>query len=140
MSITERCQCLPCALHPAQAIQWAALVLGEAHGGANLETLAHALLFVRIDFVAAPGGDVLQAEELAEREAEGRLAAFTYIKAHAVADGVQVAALLALLCAACGHILVIFHSENDAVDDVARAFVVDDGARAKLGDRQEARA
>ena len=116
----------------------------EAHGGAQFKALAHALFFVRADAVAPAGGDVLQTEQCKQGFAERRMTALAQIQPVAGCDRVEVAADRALLGAlgsraVCVGILALGHRQVDLVDDVARAFVVDDGARAELGDGQEAR-
>src|SRR5579875_636611 len=94
-----------------------ALLPGETHGGTQFVAQAHAFLFIRIDLVAASGGDVLQAEEVGHRQAQRRMAAFAEIDV--AGRGMQVAAIVALLDLSRGDVLTIrLAGENDAVDQV----------------------
>ena len=79
-------RCRPAfTLDRAQVKRRSPVLLGEAHRRADLVAQAHALLFVRIDLVAPPGRDVLQAEEMVQRRVQRRAAVFTQIEALAVA-------------------------------------------------------
>ena len=120
-------------------VGWASVVFGEADRRANLIAEAHAFFFIGVDLVAPPRRHVLQAEQVGQGLPQCCAAALAQVDALAVADGVQVAALLALLCPARGHVFILTHRQDHAVDQVTRPLVIDDGARTKLGDRQETR-
>src|SRR5947209_13707097 len=139
MTIGERCQYFFALLYHTRAIRWTPLVFAEAHRRADLEALAHALLFIGVDLIAALGRHVLQAEEALQRLPQFVAAALAEIEPPARDHAMQVAAVLALLGHACQQVLVLFDRAYYQVDQVARTLVIDDSARPKLRDGQEAR-
>ena len=64
-------------------------------------------------------------------------AMFAQVKSLTLIDRMQITALLTLLGPARGQTLILANGQNDAVNQVARAFMVDDGPRPKLRDGQE---
>jgi hypothetical protein len=113
---------------------------GEAVRGPQLVADAEPLFFIRVDAIAPSGGDVLHAEVVVtalEPDLAARLAA---VGRGLAAERVEVAARGAHRGTAVERCLVAADRQDDLVDLVARALVIDDGARAELGDGQEPRA
>ena len=119
------------------------VVLAELHGGPNLVALALAFLLVGGDPIAAPRGDVLQAQQIAQRLLERAAAALAYVRPVADGDRMEVAADAAQLRPLGGKALSVrvgVDGEDHLVDEISSALVIDHAARAELGDGQEARA
>ena len=114
----------------------------EADTGPDLEAEADALLLVGVDAVTAPGRDVLEAEEVVH-DVERCSAVLAEVETWvAVRQRMEVAAARALLHRGRRQPVLLrsLGREEDAVDEVARALVVDDAARPELRDREEPRA
>jgi hypothetical protein len=62
---------------------------------------------------------------------------FTQIKSLTIVNRMQIAALQTLLCAASRNTFIISNRQNDAIDQVARTLMIDNGTWTKLGDGQE---
>ena len=139
VAVGELCQCLAFTLYHSQVISRAPILFGEAYRRAYLVTQAHAFLFIRIDLVTAPGGYILQTEQVAQCLFKRSATVFAQVEALTIVDRMQVATVLALLCPACGNMFIFTHGQNDAIDQVARAFMIDNRARAKFGNSQKSR-
>ena len=114
----------------------------EAHPGHQVVAEAEALLLVGVDAVAAAGGHVLHPEEVLPGRGQAHAAAFAQVRRRFVAERVKVAAGLAQHGPA-GELRLValaLDRQDDLVDHVAGALVVEDAARAELGDGEEARA
>src|SRR5262249_46314299 len=114
-------------------------VFAEAYAGDDFVTEPQALLFIGVDLVAAARRDVLHTEERRERRIEWTPAAFAQIHSLALRHLMQVTASVAELGALRQHVAVA-DGQDDFVDDIFRAFVIDDRARAEFRNRQEPRA
>ena len=113
----------------------AAAVFDEPHGGTEVVAEADSFLFVAVDPLAAFRRDVLETEKVGKFALHCRLAMVTEIRARPAGYRVQVAAAGAQFGAAGED--VVADGQNDLVDRVFGAFVVDDRPGAELGDRQE---
>jgi len=95
--------------------------------------LSEAFLFIAVDPISSLGHHVLQAEQLPDRRTQSRAAPFARIRAVALDPEMHVAALGADEGNAGLKILAfLLHRQNDLINDIARAFVVDDGSWAEL--------
>ena len=139
MAVGEFCQCFAFTLYHSQVISRASILFGEAYRRAYLVAQTHAFLFIRIDLVTAPGRYILQTEQVVQCLFKRSAAVFAQVETLTIVDRMQVATLLALLCPACGNMFIFPNWQNDAIDQVARAFMIDNRARAKFGDSQKSR-
>src|SRR5262249_4100503 len=118
-----------------------AVAASEADGSSDLEAEADALLLVRVDAVTPLGADVLESEEVMHH-VERSVALFAEVEPWVTGvHEMQVAAVRAVLDRGRRQPVLLrpLGRQEDPVDEVARALVVDDAARPELGDGEEAR-
>jgi hypothetical protein len=96
-----------------------ALPLWEANPSAEVVAQSEAFFFVRVDFVAAFCGDVLQPEERSQRTIQVGTTAFALIEPYSIANGMKVATARALLHLSEGQsALFPLHRQNHPINQI----------------------
>src|SRR5208337_386086 len=122
------------------ALEYAAHVL-EPQPAADFVTEAGPFLFIAGDPIAPLGRHVLKPQEVIQALEIRLLAVLTeVISGLTWGKLLDIAARAALLGGLGDRSVAVGDRQDDLVDDVGGALVIDDAARAELGDRQEARA